>query len=275
LAEIVAAFGVPHTPFYPMLVKRDGPQSETAQFFARLRADLERLRPDVIVLFSTDHLNTFFFDNLPIFAMGVTERFHGPVDEPPEIPMYQVPSRPDFAAHLRRACVAAGFDVALTEKFGVDHSFIVPLHFLTPQMEVPVVPIFVSGHVPPLPSARRCFDLGRTIGEAVASWPGELKVAVIGSGSFSLDVFGPLMAPGRTDGVPDPGWAERICQLMEQGEADALIGETTPKQLAKAGNVAGEVLNWIAMLGAIGPRPARYLLPQLGQGHAYAVWEGR
>jgi hypothetical protein len=275
VAEIVAAFGVPHTPFYPMLVKRDGPQSETAQFFARLRGDLDHLQPDIIVLFSTDHLNTFFFDNLPIFALGVTQRFPGPVDEPPEVPMYQVRSRPDFAAHLRATCIAAGFDVALTEKFGVDHSFIVPLHFLTPDMAVPVVPVFVSGHVPPLPSARRCFELGQTIGKAIKSWPGDLRVAVIGSGSFSLDVFGPLIAPGRSDGVPDPQWAERICRLMERGEVETLIAETTATRLARAGNVAGEVLNWIAMLGAVGPRPARYVLPQLSQGHAYAVWEGR
>jgi hypothetical protein len=275
MAEVVAAFGVPHTPFYPALVKREGPQSETAQFYARLKADLVRLRPDVIVEFSTDHLNTFFFESLPIFAMGVADSFQGPIDEPPEVPLYDVPSRPDFAAHLRAACVAEGFDVALSQKFAVDHSFIVPLHMLVPEMSVPVIPVFVSGHVPPLPSARRCFELGRTIGEAVASWPENLRVVMMGSGSFSLDVFGPLMAPGRSDGVPDPAWAERICALMEDGSADTLLEEATPARFAKAGNVSGEVLNWIAMLGAVGGRPASYLLPQLAQGHAYGLWEGR
>jgi aromatic ring-opening dioxygenase catalytic subunit (LigB family) len=140
MAEMVAAFGVPHTPFYPALVKREGPQSETAQFYARLREDLQRLKPHAIVLFSTDHLNTFFFDNLPIFAMGVADRFQGPIDEPPEVPLYDVPSRPDFAAHLRQACVEAGFDVAMSQKFGVDHSFMVPLHFLAPEMNIPVIP---------------------------------------------------------------------------------------------------------------------------------------
>ena len=39
---------------------------------------LEALRPDLIVMFDTDHLNTFFLDNLPIFAVGVCERFKGP-----------------------------------------------------------------------------------------------------------------------------------------------------------------------------------------------------
>ena len=28
------------------------------------------MRPDLIVMFDTDHLNTFFLDNLPVFALG-------------------------------------------------------------------------------------------------------------------------------------------------------------------------------------------------------------
>jgi hypothetical protein len=135
--------------------------------------------------------------------------------------------------------------------------------------------VFVSGHVPPLPSAQRCFELGRTIADAIRSWPQDMRVVVMGSGSFSLDVFGPRMAPGKSDGVPDPQWAERICGLMEEGKADTLLAEATPKQLAKAGNVGGEVLNWIAMLGAVGGAPAKYLMPQMSQGHAYGLWEGK
>ena len=78
VAELVGAFGVPHTPVFPWFVKRDGPQCETAQLFRSLTENLEALRPDLIVMFDTDHLNTFFLDNLPIFAVGVTERFKGP-----------------------------------------------------------------------------------------------------------------------------------------------------------------------------------------------------
>ena len=103
VAELVGAFGVPHTPVFPWFVKRDGPQCETAQLFRSLTENLEALRPDLIVMFDTDHLNTFFLDNLPIFAVGVTERFKGPNDEPREVPDYTIKSLPDFAAHVRRA----------------------------------------------------------------------------------------------------------------------------------------------------------------------------
>jgi aromatic ring-opening dioxygenase catalytic subunit (LigB family) len=272
VATIVGALGVPHTPFFPALVEREGPGCETARYFAAVTQELEAMRPDLIVMYDTDHLNTFFLDNLPIFAMGVTEAFKGPNDEPRAVPIYTIRSRPDVAAHLRRSAIAAGFDLALTQEFTVDHSVVVPLHFMTPHMRIPVIPVFVSGHVPPLPSARRCYELGRTLAHAVGQWPEPLRVAVIGSGSFSLEVFGPRIAPGKSDGVPDPDWARRVCALIGEGAVDTLLAEATEPQLLKAGNVGGELLDWIAMLGAVGARRPKFVTPQMEQGHAYAAW---
>jgi gallate dioxygenase len=272
MANIVAGFGVPHTPVFPFFVKRDGPESETAKLFAAQKEQLAAVRPDVIVMFDTDHLNTFFLDNLPIFAVGVDKEFTGPNDEPREMPVYKIPSALDLAAHIRRNSIEAGFDTALLQHYSVDHSVAVPLHFLTPQMQVPVVPFFISGHLPPLPPAQRCYALGQAVGRAIASWPAPLRVVVMGSGSFSLEVAGPRMAPGRTDGVPDPDWAWRIIKLMEEQQVDTLLKEATEHQLLKAGNVGGELLNWIAMLGAIGNHNPTYIAPQMQNGHAYGVW---
>jgi gallate dioxygenase len=272
VARIVGALGVPHTPFFPSLVEREGPTCETARLFASLSEELAQHAPDVIVMFDTDHLNTFFFDNLPIFAIGVTESFKGPSDEPRSVPIYRIKSRPDLAAHIRRVGIEAGFDLALTQEFTVDHSVVVPLHFMTPAMQVPVIPIFVSGHVPPLPSARRCFELGAAVRRAIENFPDDLRVVAIGSGSFSLEVFGPRIAPGKSDGVPDPDWAKRACALIADGDYDTLIAEATPQQLHKAGNVGGEILNWIAMLPSVGTRRPKFLHPQMEQGHAYAAW---
>jgi gallate dioxygenase len=274
VAAIVGALGVPHTPFFPALVEREGPQCETARFFAAATAELEAMRPDLIVMYDTDHLNTFFLDNLPVFAVGVTEAFKGPNDEPRAVPIYTIKSRPDIAAHLRRSAIESGFDLALAQEFTVDHSVVVPLHFMTPTMRVPVIPIFVSGHVPPLPSAKRCYDLGVAIKRAIESWPEGLRVVVIGSGSFSLEVFGPRIAPGKSDGVPDPDWAKRVCTLLEQGAIPTLLNEATQDQMLRAGNVGGELLDWIAMLGAVGERRPKFVTPQMEQGHAYAAWHG-
>jgi gallate dioxygenase len=202
----------------------------------------------------------------------VTEVFHGPNDEPRAVPIYTIKSRPDVAAHLRRICIDSGFDLGLTQEFTVDHSVVVPLHFMTPTMRVPVIPIFVSGHIPPLPSARRCYELGVAVKRAIESWPDKLRVVVIGSGSFSLEVFGPRIAPGKSDGVPDPDWAKRVCALLEQGATETLLTEATSEQMLRAGNVGGELLDWIAMLGAVGGRRPKFVTPQMEQGHAYAAW---
>jgi len=272
VAQIVGALGVPHTPFFPFFVERDGPDCETARYFAQQRAALEALKPDLLVMFDTDHLNTFFFDNLPVFAIGETESFTGACDEVRSAPIYTVKSNPALAAHIRRGCVEAGFDPAVSQKFAVDHSVIVPLHFLTPQMQVPVIPFWIGGHVPPLPSARRCYELGRAVRKAIESFPQDLRVVTMGSGSISLEVWGPRLRIGFGDGVPDPDWVARVCGLFEKGDVESLIEEATPERFQKAGNVAGELLNWIAMLGTIDARPAKSVQPQMPNGHAYAVW---
>ena len=254
MAQIVAGFGVPHTPIFPHFVKRDGPDCEIAKLFAAQKEQLAATRPDLIVMFDTDHLNTFFLDALPIFAIGVDKSFKAPNDEPRDVPNYVVPSIPGLAAHIRAAAVGAGYDVAMTQNFSVDHSVIVPLHFLTPDMKIPVIPFFISGHVPPLPSSQRCYALGRAVARAIESWPEPLRVVVMGSGSFSLEVGGPRMAASRSDGVPDPAWAAHVIKLLEECKTDQLIGEATEHRMRKAGNVGGELLIWIAMLGAIGNR---------------------
>ena len=272
MAIFAGAFGVPHTPIFAQLVNREGAGSETSRLFATVRDTLRQARPDLIVIFDTDHLNTFFFDNLPIFAVGVGDRFNGPNDEAPELPVSAVPSSRYFSEHLRTASVADGFDMAMVQEFTVDHSIMVPLHFLTPAMDLPVVPVFISGHVPPLPSAARCLALGQSVRRAVESYPGNSRVAVVGTGSFSLEVYGPRIAPGMNFGVPDPGWAARVHDYIQAGRVDALVQESTTIRMDSAGNVAGELLNWIAMLGTLNqPRPD-WIEAQPKFGHSYATW---
>jgi gallate dioxygenase len=42
--------------------------------------------------------------------------------------------------------------------------------------------------------------------------------------------------------------------------------------MLKAGNVGGEILNWIAMLASVDARKPKFVNPQMEQGHAYAAW---
>lgn len=272
MAQIVATIGIPHTPAFPAMVERDGPACETAQLYAAVRQELERARADLLVIFDTDHLNTFFLDNLPVFSIGVADTFQGPNDETPALKVRAVKSHRGLSEYLRAACLASGFDVALLQEFSVDHSVMVPLHFLTPAFDVPVIPIFICGHVPPLPAAARCLAFGRAVQAALKDWDEPLRVALIGSGSFSLDVYGTQINPGQSFGVPSPAWAERVGHLIETGDTATLVREATAGQLEQAGNVGGELLNWIAMLGAASGRTPTFFRAQSQFGHGYAVW---
>ena len=65
----------------------------------------------MIVMFDTDHLNTFFLDALPIFAVGVDKNFKAPNDEPRDVPNYVVPSLLGAGrAYPCRGRHRAGFD---------------------------------------------------------------------------------------------------------------------------------------------------------------------
>jgi gallate dioxygenase len=273
MAEVVCAIGVPHTPFFPALVAREGPECETARLFREVRGHLEAVAPDVLVVFDSDHVNTFFFDNWPTFAVGAMGTIVGPNDDNTTIlPPMVVAGNEDLASHLYTGGVHAGFDFSLTQKFTVDHSILVPLHFITPSLNIPIVPLFINGIAPPLPSAKRCFAVGEFIRSAIAAWPRDMRVAILASGSFSLEVAGPKMRAGGMDGVPDPDWVLRVVEHLENAAIVELLEETTTDQLMRAGNVSGEILNWIALLGVIGRRKPRFVQPQLAQGHAYGVW---
>jgi protocatechuate 4,5-dioxygenase beta chain len=273
VADIVAGFGVPHTPMFPALVAREGPQSETAQLYRAVAEHLEAVRPDALVVFDSDHLNTFFLDNFPTLSVGVASQTSGPNDGTQGLPRYTVPVEEDLASHLFAKGLECGFDFAVTQEFEIDHSILVPLHFLTPRMHIPIVPVYIRGLAKPLPLSRRCWALGQMVGRFVRQqWPGPERVAVLGSGSFSLEVGGPRI------GQTDHAWVRTLVDHLRHGRTQEIVRAATTERMLAAGNVSGELLNWIAMLGALDGqgvgeklRPA-FVEPQEERGHAFGVW---
>ena len=63
MAEIVAAYTVPHTPSFIAEVAQNGVASPTAGFFATIKAHLDEMNPDLLISFRNDHFNTLFLDN--------------------------------------------------------------------------------------------------------------------------------------------------------------------------------------------------------------------
>jgi len=271
MAELVAVIGVPHSPHYPAQIAKDAAH-ETARLFREVKAHLDAARAEAIVVIANDHFNTFFLNNFPTFAIGVAEATFGPNDQT-KMPSYDIKVHAGLAEHVRRVGIRDGFDLAVTQEFGIDHAMTVPLHYLTDGISTPVVPIWVNTFVKPLPTAQRCYALGRMVRGAIDSLPGKLRVAVIGTGSFSLEIGGPKIDPGKRNAVPDIGWSKHVHARIKEARLDELVEEATPERMWKAGNIGGELLNWIVTLGVTGKEKPRYLADHDEKdGHAYAVW---
>lgn len=271
MGELVAGFGVPHTPMFPTMVAGD-PNCETAQLFDAIAKEVDEVDPDVLLIFDSDHLNTFFLDRYPTLAVGMGSHTSGPNDGTPGLPSYTVPVSDATAQHVYEFGIERDFDFSATHEFEVDHTILVPLHFLRPRMDTPIVPLYINGIVPPLPGARRCHALGKMVAAAIEGMPSDTRVAVMASGGFSLDIGGHRAPPGELFGVADKDWVARMHKLLREGKVDDLLDEATAEQIARAGNVAGELLNWFALLGAVGDRKPHLLEPQMDFGHSYGSW---
>jgi aromatic ring-opening dioxygenase catalytic subunit (LigB family) len=249
-------------------VLEEGPTSATGALYAKVREQLDAVAPDILVVFDSDHFVNFFFDNFPTFCIGIVDSAWGPDESRLEMPKYTVPVHEAFARHLLDYALASEFDVASKEELVLDHSILVPLHFLTPRMHIPIVPVYIRGLAKPLPLSRRCWALGQMTGRFIQEqWPGRERVAVLGSGSFSLEVGGPRM------GQTDYAWVRTLVDNLRQGRTQEIVQTATTERMLAAGNVSGELLNWIAMLGALNGklRPA-FVEPQEERGHAFGVW---
>jgi aromatic ring-opening dioxygenase catalytic subunit (LigB family) len=271
VGQVVGGIGVAHNPFFPLVIARDEPGAdELRRLYGALAEHLRGAQPDTIVFFTTDHYNEFF-EHVPIFSIGVAEIASGPSDYP-MLPHHDVPIDGVLAKQIQNSLVESDFDVGMSQEFQLDHTITAPLGLLLPELDIPLVPVFVSASMRPIPSAARCYALGQAIRAAVEQSPLERRVLAMASGAFSFEVGGPRMSDELHVGVPSPEWTQRVVDLLDAGDFSRLVQEATPAQIEAAGNAAGEVLDWIAMAGMLDPAPPAFIDLQLEHGHAYAAW---
>jgi protocatechuate 4,5-dioxygenase beta chain len=271
MGAVVGAIGVAHNPFFQLAVEQDAADAdELRRLYGAVAAQLRAMRPDSIVFFTTDHYN-IFFEHAPVFTIGVAEVASGPSDFP-QLPHYDVPLDAELARQIQTAAVHSDFDVGAIQEFELDHTITAPLGLMVPTMDIPIIPVFVGTSMRPVPSASRCYALGAAIREAVERSPLERRVVAMASGAFSFEVGGPRMSEELHVGVPAPIWVDRVVELLAAGAVRQLVKETTPDQLDAAGNAAGEILDWIAMLGTVDEGPPAFIEAQREHGHAYAAW---
>jgi len=213
--------------------------------FLPVRQWLKEVKPDVAVVFYNDHGLNFFLDKMPTFAIGAAGEYRN-ADEGWGIPtMPPFRGEPDLSWHLIEHLVEHEFDITTCQEMLVDHAFTIPLKLFWPD-EVPVttVPVCINTVQFPLPGARRCYALGREVGKAIAAWPADKRVVVIGTGGLSHQLDGqragfinkPFDLKFMDSLVDDPEWATQysIHELVE-----------------KAGTQGVELLMWLATRGAV------------------------
>jgi 2,3-dihydroxyphenylpropionate 1,2-dioxygenase len=258
MGKIVAAMATVHAPQLFTRPPTEIPEQLDADIAAmrELGKSLDETKPDVAIVFGSDHLETFFLSSVPTFAIvsGETSKASFAGRD------YELPIHLPLAEDLLDRLVAADFDMAYSQDAVLGHSYAAVYEWVLEGRAIPVIPIFINAYLPPLPSARRCQALGRAIAKIIESRPE--RVALIASGGMSH-------YPG-TWKYPQPAfdfdyWA---IHQMERGNHEALLSLTNA-QLDEVGNT--EMLPWMALFGAIGNQPGELLTYQPTWHHGHAV----
>ncbi|SCK08751.1 class III extradiol dioxygenase family protein [Vogesella sp. LIG4] len=197
MAKIVGGITTSHVPAIGRAIaqnlQQDGYWKPFFDGFAPVQQWLAEVQPDVAVVVYNDHGLNFFLDKMPTFAVGAAAQYCN-ADEG-----WGIPTLPPFAGdaalswQMINSLVADEFDITSCQEMLVDHAFSLPMKLLWPQHDSPpirTVPVCINTVQYPLPSARRCYKLGEAIGRAIAGWPDDLKVVIIGTGGLSHQLDG-------------------------------------------------------------------------------------
>ncbi len=224
------------------------------QGFEVLKAQIDAYKPDVLLVVGDDQAEVFTEANMPTFCMFTCAEVHGSLNigligEPEEENHVTLRCQSDLATDLLNELNGKGFDVSEVKeliplgrpKRGIGHAFTRPTAKVVPKLNVPIIPLHVNCYFPPMPSARECYELGKSIAHALKNRPE--KVAIMASGGLSHDPRGP-----RAGWIDTPldywvleqlrsGNGEALCHLFEF-DSDTLRSGT------------GEIRSWIVVAGA-------------------------
>ncbi|MDD0838443.1 class III extradiol dioxygenase subunit beta [Curvibacter sp. HBC61] len=204
-------------------------------------------RPDVIFLVYNDHATAFSLEMIPTFAIGTAAEFQ-PADEgwgPRPVP--KVIGHPELASHIAQSVIQQDFDLTIVNKMDVDHGLTVPLSLMCGQPEAwpcPVIPFAVNVVQYPVPSGRRCYNLGRAIRKAVDSFDENLNVHIWGTGGMSHQLQGPRA--GLINKEWDNAFLDRLI-----ADPDGLSQVPHIEYVREAGSEGIELVMWLIARGAM------------------------
>jgi len=267
MARILGGIATSHTPTIGFAVDTD---KEADPVWAPIFKDYEPVQkwladkqPDVLFFIYNDHVTSFFFDHYSHFALGIGEEF--PVaDEgggPRKLPA--IKGHPVLAQHIATSLVADEFDLSYFQGKGLDHGVFSPLSLMWPHADGwpgAIVPLQVGVLEFPIPTARRCYALGRALRRAILSFPEDIKVAIVGTGGLAHQVH------GERTGFNNTPWDMEFLDMLADRPQELL--DITIAQYAERGGIEGaEVVMWLIMRGALSKEIKRihqsYYLPSM------------
>ena len=307
MTEIVLGVGASHSTLMNTHWQETFHKDRAERFRDALRSardELAAARPDTVILVGSNHFRGFWLDLIPSFTIGVGECIASGESGTPEGPQ---PVDVPLARHIANSLVESGrFDAAFSARLQIDHGQSHAIQYLLDGLDVEIVPLVVNVFAPPLPSLERCVDLGRAIRETVLAFPGDRRVAVIGSGGLSHRLPWPdwrdphgddeefivdAWLNGRenwqdydarrreiiraAEAAINPEFDHEFLSLLERGQAHRITEFTTEELEKTAGNGAQELRTWLLMAALLDHAPARrpvYVsMPEWLTGMAVAV----
>ena len=217
-----------------------------------LRRRIEAARPDALVVVAAEHFANFFMNNMPAYCMGIADAYEGPIEDEAwlGIKRRRVPGNAELSRRLVR-CVMQDIDLAYAEEWKFDHGIMVPLHFLTPRFDLPVVPVNINCQGPPLTPLHRAYAFGRALRGACHAQPERL--ALIGTGGFSHWPCTP------DSGTINEDWDRAFLDRFIHNRRDELLAYTDAETLRAAGQGGFEIRTFVAVAGASGGGPGELL----------------
>jgi gallate dioxygenase len=267
MATIIGGIATSHTPTIGFAL--DGKKQQDpvwAPIFAGyepVRRWLDEKKPDVLFFIYNDHITSFFFDHYSHFTLGVGEKYWVADEGGGARNLPSINGHPRLAAHIANGLAADEFDLSFFQSKGLDHGCFSPLSVIWPHENGwpgAIVPLQVGVLQLPIPSAKRCFKLGKSLRKAIESFPEDLKVAIVGTGGLSHQI------QGERAGFNNTPWDMEFLEMLEK-DPEKLTDITIADYAERGGMEGSEVVMWLVMRGALTRRVKKlhqaYYLPSM------------
>lgn len=252
MAQLIGGFCASHAPGQVVRLAAGGDAG--TRFMAALHLAVVRLRalkPDILIVCTGEHFTNFPPNGLPQIAIGVGDTHIGPIEPWMGMDRRDIPGAGALARHIASDLLGAGFDPTTSTDLLLDHGVTTSYSAIDPAMTMPVIPIIQNTLVSPMMPLARCYALGGAIHEAVVRFPGDERVAILGTGGLSH-----WIGTSR-DGDIDQEFDRWVLDRFEEKNIEAVLA-ISDSELDHAGTGAHEVRSWLVAAGAL-----RHVQPEI------------